>query len=86
MTPAYMDTYMENKLLRDEESVEIMRMMMKSICQDVTRYYNFADGAITPATLLGEMKDINTIVSEIAKVENSAALKAETFFNIFFKK
>ncbi len=84
MTPAYIETYLQNKLLRDEESVSILRMMMQSIIADVTRYYDFADGAITPVYLLGKMKDPGAVVSVIAEVENSAAVKAEEFFAIFF--
>jgi hypothetical protein len=84
MKPAFLEVYVENKLLRDEESVQIAEMMMENICVDVTRYYDFANGAITPANLLGTITDAGAVVSKLTSLEKSANKMAGKFFEIFF--
>jgi|GEM_PF-1022454 len=84
MKPAFLEVYVENKLLRDEESVQIAEMMMSSLCMDVTRYYDFANGLITPVTLLNSIPDSSAVVSKLTSVEKSANKMAGKFFEIFF--
>lgn len=84
MTPAFLDVYVENKLLRDEESVQIAQLLMDNICIDVSRYYDFAGGTITPATLLSTIPDPSAVVSTLTSLEKSANKKADKFFEIFF--
>ncbi len=86
MLPAYLDVYVERKVLRDKESVEVMRMMMESVFVDVSRYYDFAGGAITPVKLLSSIKDPSAIVSTLQSIEAQNTAKAEEFFKVFFEK
>ena len=58
--------------------------MISAVLNMFTLTPTFADGAITPVYLLGKMKDPGAVVSVIAEVENSAAVKAEEFFAVFF--
>lgn len=84
MTPAFLEVYVENKLLRDTESVEVARLLLDNVCIDITRYYDFASSAITPYVLLSNIKDAGSVVSHLASLSNSAAAQAETFFSVFF--
>jgi len=84
MEPAYLDVYVENKLLRDEESVAVAKLMMESACIDITRYYDFADGTITPAYMMNSIPDSNQVISHLTSVEKSATAKANDFFSAFF--
>jgi len=83
MTPAFLETYIENKFLRDEESIEVMKILLANPVTDIVRYYNFAE--ISPVNLLATIKDAGQVFSTIATVENSAADAAEEFFGIFFE-
>lgn len=85
MEPAYLDVYVENKLLRDEESVEVAKLMMESACIDFTRYFDFANGAITPVSMMNNIKDPGAVVSHLTSVESKAVSMAEEFFAIFFE-
>lgn len=82
MTPAFLDTYVENKVLRDEESVKVMKLILANPVTDIVRYFNFAD--ISPVYLLSKIKDAGTVVSKIASEEEKATQAAEEFFKIFF--
>lgn len=84
-TPVFLDVYLESKLLRDEESVQVIDMMRSDPIVDITRYYDFADGTITPVYLLSNIKDSGSVVSKITEAEQPAKLKAEEFFAIFYK-
>ncbi len=84
MKPAFLEVYVENKLLRDEESVQIADMMMSNICVDVSRYYDFANGTITPVNLLSAIPDPSAVVSKLTSLEKSANKMAGKFFEIFF--
>jgi len=86
MLPAYLDVYVERKVLRDKESVEVMRMMMENVFVDVSRYYDFAGGAITPVKLLGSIKNSSAVVSHLKSVESKTTAKAEDFFKVFFEE
>lgn len=85
MVPAYLDVYMERKILRDKESVEIMQMMMKNVSIDVTRYYDFAGGVITPRYLVSKITDPSAVVSYLQSIEASSTAKANDFFKVFFE-
>lgn len=84
MKPAFLEVYVENKLLRDEESVQIADMMMSNICVDVSRYYDFANGTITPVNLLSTIPDPTAVVSKLTSLEKAANKMAGKFFEIFF--
>ncbi len=84
MKPAFLEVYVENKLLRDEESVQIADMMMSNICVDVSRYYDFANGTITPVNLLSTIPDSTAVVSKLTSLEKPANKMAGKFFEIFF--
>lgn len=84
MKPAFLEVYVENKLLRDTESVEVAQLLLDNVCIDITRYYDFAKGAITPYVLLSNIKDAGSVVSHLTSLSNSAAAQAETFFSVFF--
>ena len=84
LKPAYIEIYHENKILRDQKSAEVALLLMDSICTDITRYYDFANGKISPVYMLLEIKDPSTVVSTLASIEESAMVKAEKFFSVFF--
>ena len=86
MEPATLDVYVETKLLRDDESVQVLQMMQNDPLIDITRYYDFANGAITPVFLLSSAKDANNIMSNLEKTATAAEKKAEKFFSIFFEE
>ena len=85
MTPAYLDIYVERKLLRDPESIEIARLIMKDVCIDVSRYYDFASGNITPVYLLSNIPSPTAVVSYLTSVGRKTTASAEKFFKIFFE-
>ncbi len=85
MEPAYMDVFLETKLLRDEESVQVVQMMKDDPIVDVARYYNFHGDTITPVYLLSSTNDPGKIVSGFETVEKRAAIKAADFFSVFFE-
>ncbi|MCR5264320.1 MAG: hypothetical protein K6D94_10625 [Clostridiales bacterium] len=84
MAPAYIDVYVQEKLLRDEESKRVALLLMEESVIDVTRYYDFADGSITPVDLLSNVKDSGSVVSSFTKVQDKAVKKAEEFFSVFY--
>lgn len=86
MEPATLDVYVETKLLRDDESVQVLQMMQNDPLIDITRYFDFANGAITPVYLLSSAKDANNIMSNLEKKATAAEKKAEKFFSIFFEE
>lgn len=85
MAPTHIEDYVECKVLRDEESVEVARMMMKNVCIDITRYYDFAAGSITPVWMLGKIQNPNMVASFLKAMERTSTLQAEKFFSIFFE-
>lgn len=86
LKPAYLEVYHENKILRDAESAEVALLLMDSTCMDITRYYDFADGKITPVYMLSSIKDPSAVVSTLASVEAGAMKQADEFFSIFFEE
>ena len=84
-SPVFLDVYLESKLLRDEESVKVIDMMRSDPLVDVSRYFDFADGAITPVNLLSKIKDAGSVVSQCEKTESAAVKKAGKFFDVFFE-
>ncbi|NLZ37668.1 MAG: extracellular solute-binding protein [Clostridiales bacterium] len=84
LKPAYLEIYHENKILRDQKSAEVALLLMDSVCIDITRYYDFANGKITPVYMLLEIKDPSAVASTLASFEESAMVKAEEFFAVFF--
>lgn len=86
MEPSYLDVFLDTKLLRDEESVQIIQMMKDDPIIDVARYYDFHGDTITPVYLLSSTNDPGKIVSDFEKVEKRAAAKAADFFSVFFEQ
>ena len=84
MTPAFMDMYLESRMVRDEESIRIFQMMREDMVLDISRYYDFSDGEIWPVFLLSKIKDMTKVVSSLAEVGKQAEAQAEEFFDIFF--
>ena len=83
MAPAYIDIYVQEKLLRDEESKQVAQLLMEEAIIDVTRYYDFAGGSMTPVYLLSKVKDSGSVVSEFTKVQGKAVKQAQEFFAVF---
>jgi len=86
MTPAYLEVFVERKLLRDPESIEVARLMMKDVSIDISRYYDFAGGLITPQQLLENIRDSSAVVSYLAAIGRKTEKSAEDFFEIFFEE
>ncbi len=84
MTPAFMDMYLESRMVRDEESIRIFQMMREDMVLDISRYYDFSDGEIWPVFMLSKIKDTTKVVSTLEEVEKKAEAQAEEFFSIFF--
>ena len=78
----YLDTYVTNKLLRDEESIKIARMLMDNVCIDIARYYNYSTNA-TLVYLVDAISSPTAVVSTLEAVETAAKTAAEIFFGEF---
>jgi len=85
MLPAYLDVYVERKLLRDPESIEVARLILQDVCVDVSRYYDFAGGIITPVYLLNNLPSPTAVVSYLTSIGRKTAASAEKFFKIFYE-
>ena len=70
LTEAYYTVNFENKQLRDEESIEMTKIILQSRSYDVGEIYNFGDFV----NIFGNMakKNQNTFVSDYEKKEGSA--------------
>ena len=84
MAPAYTNVYVQEKLLRDDESKQVCSLLMEESIIDPSRYYDFAGGKITPVYLLGNVKNPDEVVSKFTSVEQKAQGKASDFFSVFF--
>lgn len=83
LTEAYYTINFENKQLRDEDSIEMTKIILKSRSYDIGEIFNFGDFV----NMFGNMakKNQNTFVSEYEKKETSAQKQidklTETFNN-----
>ena len=85
LAPAYIDIYVNEKELRDEESVSVMRMIMNNrIMPEMAYYYQYDSDAL----LLESMNKIDSsgeIVSFLTKVQTRAETRAQKFFEDNFQ-
>ena len=86
MEPAVIDVYIEQKVLRDEESVGIFRMMMDSVSIDITMYYRFSPDSksISPIVFLDKCKS-DTVVSKLESVRSATEKNIEKYFAPFYE-
>jgi len=85
LAPAYIDIYVNEKELRDEQSVSIMQMIMNNrIMPEMAYYYQYDDNAL----LLESMNQIDSsgeIVSFLTKTQTRAEKLAQKFFEKNFQ-
>ncbi len=85
MTNAYLDVYVENKVLRDEESITIARMLMDgNFACDLLQYFKFSNSVMSGYDLVAKVKDSGSIVSKMESFEKSVTKQADKFFSAFF--
>ncbi|MBQ7301414.1 MAG: extracellular solute-binding protein [Clostridia bacterium] len=82
--PAYIDKFVENKVLRDADSVEMYRMMLQTATYDFTRYIspnaNVAEYGIISSLVQKKSTDLS---SAWAKIEKSVKTDFEAFYDEF---
>lgn len=84
LKPAYIDKFVENKILRDEGSVEMYNLILKTATYDFCRY-------ISPSAAVENYKIIHTLVenkstdlaSQWAKIEKQVKAAFEDFYDEF---
>lgn len=84
MTDAFMEKFVESKVLRDEESVRIYRLMLDTAEYDFARY-------IAPNSKVGNYSLVQTLVkkqsadiaSEWAKIEHAVKTDFDAFYDEF---
>jgi len=85
LAPTYINVYVNEKELRDEESVSVMQMIMNNrIMPEMAYYYQYD----TNALLLESMNKIDSsgeIVSFLTKVQTKAEKRAQKFFEDNFQ-
>ena len=69
LLPVYYQNYLNTKILRDEESVEMLQIVQDSIYYDCGALYNWGDMRITIENLAGAAS--NTLASTAAKKEKT---------------
>jgi len=81
LTEAYYTVNFENKQLRDEESIEMTKIILQSRSYDVGEIYNFGDFV----NIFGNMakKNQNTFVSDYEKKEGSAQKQIDKLIENF---
>ena len=78
----FIQQFVENKLLRDEGSVEMYRLMCDTACYELTRYLDLSGGLIANLKPIGDLISRNStdIMSSWASVKDAV----ETKFNEFY--
>ena len=84
LKPAYIEKFVESKILRDEGSVEMYNLMLKNATYDFTRY-------ICPNSKVQNYGVVNTLVtkkstdiaSEWAKLEDAVTSSFDEFYDAF---
>ena len=86
MEPAVVDVYTEQKVLRDEDSVEIFRMLMDTVSIDITMYYRVSPDSqsISPIVFLDKCKS-DTVVSKLESVRSATEKNIEKYFASFYE-
>lgn len=84
MTDAFIDTYVENKILRDEDSQKLYRMSMTSGVYDFSSYYQADEKKIADFMLAGNL--IAAKSTDIASSWRSIEKVVTRAFNKFFEE
>ena len=79
MTPAYMDVTVRNKTIRDEESAEMLEMILGSISYDLACFYNWG-GVLTMINNLGVNNNSN-FASAYAAIETKVQAALDATFD-----
>ncbi|MBR5870940.1 MAG: hypothetical protein IKZ09_07880 [Clostridia bacterium] len=82
--PAYLEKFVENKVLRDEESVEMYRLMLETAAYDFTRYIS-PNTSVQNFGLIGTLvsKKSTDIASAWAKIEAKVKKSFDEFYDEF---
>ncbi|MBR5222040.1 MAG: hypothetical protein IKV66_13730 [Clostridia bacterium] len=82
LEPAYLEKFVENKVLRDEESVEMYRLMLDTASYDFTRYIS-PNTSVQNFGLIGTLvtKKSTDIASAWAKVESKVKKDFDAFYD-----
>ena len=82
LEPAYLEKFVENKVLRDEESVEMYRLMLDTASYDFTRYIS-PNASVQNFGLIGTLvtKKSTDIASAWAKVESKVKKDFDAFYD-----
>lgn len=80
--PVYTEVYINQKILRDEESVAVFNMMREPQNHffDFTYYFDFSGGTITYFSYISKIKN-NDIVSSLEKIRPKMEEAAQKFFD-----
>ena len=84
LEPAYLDKFVENKVLRDEGSVEMYRLLLETASYDFTRYIS-PNASVQNFGLIGTLvtKKSTDIASAWAKIETKVKDKFDEFYDEF---
>ncbi len=84
LEPAYLEKFVENKILRDEGSVEMYRLMLETASYDFTRYIS-PNASVQNFGLIGTLvsKKSTDIASAWAKIESKVKDQFEEFYDEF---
>lgn len=84
LEPAYLEKFVENKVLRDEESVEMYRLLLETASYDFTRYIS-PNASVQNFGLIGTLvnKKSTDIASAWAKIESRVKNDFDEFYNEF---
>lgn len=80
--PVYTEVYIDQKILRDEESVSVFNMMREpqNLFFDFTYYLDFSGGTITYFSYISKIKN-NDIVSYLEKIRPKMEESAQKFYD-----
>lgn len=82
LVPAYLNKFVDHKILRDEGSVEMYRLLLETASYDLTRYISPNNNVQNLKLILSLLKKKSTdIASEWAKIEQKVKSDFETFYS-----
>ncbi len=82
LVPAYLNKFVDHKILRDEGSVEMYRLLLETASYDLTRYISPNANVQNLKFILGLIKKKSTdIASEWAKIEQKVKTDFDTFYS-----
>ncbi len=84
LEPAYLDKFVENKVLRDEGSVEMYRLLLETASYDFTRYIS-PNASVQNFGVIGSLvtKKSTDLASAWAKIESRVKKDFEEFYDEF---